>query len=231
MRKLLLLVFLAFITNIYANNNFKYVMAISGLRLRESPAIKSNTILTIPYNEKVEIIEEKNDIVIFENIKGKWAKIKYQTYIGWSFDGFLSKTDNLNYNENIKQFLISYEKLVNDKTKIEILTWYFPGGDMPPAEMHFFSNGLLIVDSEIFSPKKEKYYFLYSFSENKNRLKIFHCDRRIDFKSDDLLETNQSYLGKDVSDINADEKSVTYNSNFGKGITFYNWVFSENKKF
>jgi hypothetical protein len=39
-------------------------------------------------------------------------------------------------------------------------TWLHHGGAMSPAEMYFWDNGLLVVDSEIFSVLKEPYYFL-----------------------------------------------------------------------
>jgi len=89
MKKILLILILTLMTNLYAVDNTKYVTAPSGLRLRENPDINSKVILTIPCNEKIEIIEEKNGIVTFEKVTGKWTKIKYQKNIGWVFGGFL----------------------------------------------------------------------------------------------------------------------------------------------
>ncbi len=100
MKKVLFVILLFSIINVYAIEKIKYTNAPSGLRLRESPNTESKVILTIPYNEKVAILDEDDKSVTFENISGKWTKIRYNKNEGWVFGGFLTDNFNLRVTEN-----------------------------------------------------------------------------------------------------------------------------------
>jgi len=89
MSRFLIIFILFLVTNLYAGDNVRYINAHNGLMLRENPDINSKIILTIRHNEKVEFIEEKNEIIKIENKSGKWTKVKYNNNIGWIFGGFL----------------------------------------------------------------------------------------------------------------------------------------------
>ncbi len=91
MKKIIMFIFLFITTDVYSINNVKYVNAQSGLRLRENPDIESKIILIIPFSGQVVVIEEKKEIVNFENINGKWTKVKYKNIEGWVFGGFLGE--------------------------------------------------------------------------------------------------------------------------------------------
>lgn len=78
------------------NDNF-HVMASSGLRMRVTPELKGETILTIPYDGVAERVDE-NDYGVLEveeikgfKVKGNWIKVRYDGKEGYVFDGFLTK--------------------------------------------------------------------------------------------------------------------------------------------
>ncbi|MFK7948522.1 MAG: SH3 domain-containing protein [Saprospiraceae bacterium] len=76
------------------SENF-YVMATSGLKLREKP--NGEKIMTIPYRAEVERLGTKtfgalevNELKGFK-IKGEWVKVHYKGKDGYVFNGFLTK--------------------------------------------------------------------------------------------------------------------------------------------
>lgn len=122
MKKLLLLVIIFLSTNVCAIDNTKYATAKNGLRMRESPNINSKIILKISHNEKVQIIEQKSDPVIFDNISGNWTKVKYNNTVGWVFGGFLG---NLNFSDKFNIGLFYNEKVYIEITKDDIIDEMF----------------------------------------------------------------------------------------------------------
>jgi len=143
------------------------------------------------------------------------------------FTAALYGQDRLNYNPGIKKFSMGCERLADEPGKREVSKWNYPGGDMGSSEMYFYDNGLMVLDSSIFSAKKDKYYFLYFFGKDKKHLTLIHCDKRINFA--DFVDVNRSYQNTAVSDINVNEKSVTYITGKENGIFFYGWLFSPGK--
>jgi len=69
----------------------RYVTSKSGLNLRKAATVASDKIVSIPFNSMVEVTQEAKDFTTISGIKGKWAKIKYNNFIGWVFDGFLAR--------------------------------------------------------------------------------------------------------------------------------------------
>jgi hypothetical protein len=65
------------------------VLANGGLKLREKPFQTSNTLLIVPDNTEVVVIEIDPNHVKINNIWGSWVKTKYMGKEGWLFDGFL----------------------------------------------------------------------------------------------------------------------------------------------
>jgi hypothetical protein len=68
----------------------KYVNTQGGLRLRDQPSINGRVFATIPYDGMVVLFGEYSNEVVIDNIQGKWAKVFYDNFIGWVFDGYLS---------------------------------------------------------------------------------------------------------------------------------------------
>ncbi len=92
----------------YQPGDSMYVWAKSGLKMRVSPDLKGDKILTIPYGTKVvidsyqeELPEVKIRVVKAQKIegmdyksfylKGHWCRVTYLDTIGYIFDGYLSK--------------------------------------------------------------------------------------------------------------------------------------------
>lgn len=68
----------------------RFVLALSGLRLRDVP--NGNIITTIPYGEVVVVEDDPHKVAItVEGLEGFWAKVKWKGQSGWVFNGFLSR--------------------------------------------------------------------------------------------------------------------------------------------
>ena len=97
-----------FAATAYQPGDSMYVWAKSGLKMRVSPDLKSDKILTIPYGTKVvidsyqeELPEVKIRVVKAQKIeemdyksfylKGHWCRVSYLDKVGYIFDGYLSK--------------------------------------------------------------------------------------------------------------------------------------------
>jgi uncharacterized protein YgiM (DUF1202 family) len=78
-----------------------YVIAASGLRLREKADAKSSVLATIPFGDSLktdkvaslsELEKSKSPrIITIENIKGFWQKVTYKGKKGYVFSGFVSE--------------------------------------------------------------------------------------------------------------------------------------------
>lgn len=100
-----------------------FVVASTGLNLRDKMGLKGKILSTIPYGHRLIVKVEKppfpwfntDSVQIFESyswykaenetttpywIKGKWAKVKYGEIEGYVFDGFLSKNGPLSKKRN-----------------------------------------------------------------------------------------------------------------------------------
>lgn len=61
-----------------------------GLKLREKPDLKSNTLTVIPNGSFVSFLEDTDLEIEAEGKKGKFFKIQYKDHIGYSFSGLLN---------------------------------------------------------------------------------------------------------------------------------------------
>lgn len=86
-----------FVYKKYYNNNAREqfteyrVNARGGLRMRMSPSIEAEYMLTIPHGTSVTFIEEQRDEVQVTGVQGKWTKVTWNGNTGWVFGGFLKK--------------------------------------------------------------------------------------------------------------------------------------------
>lgn len=77
--------------------------AVSGLKLKERPAVNSKRIAGIPFGEKVRVVEDTVPAVAFVqltcksrpekqcfSLKGNWLKVEYAGKTGYVFDFYLS---------------------------------------------------------------------------------------------------------------------------------------------
>ena len=92
----------------YQPGDSMYVWAKSGLKMRVSPDLKGDKILTIPYGTKVKIDSYQEELPAVKirvvkaqkiegmeyksfYLKGHWCRVSYLDTIGYIFDGYLSK--------------------------------------------------------------------------------------------------------------------------------------------
>ncbi len=218
----------------------RYVLASDGLVVRTAPDISSERIDTLPFAAKVSLLAKSDHE--FEvtgsdggKIRERWYRISFQGRDGWIFGGFLGDFDELN--RRIEQAKKSdarfvpeaYRHLVEGAPKRIDRILYYPGGDMRPAEMYFMKNGLLIVDSEIFSPRKTKYYFTYEFNKDRSELTISFVDSRIKF--DDYTDGERQ--SKSVISIDNAARRIRYRMEADRAnkklarICFLGWCFNE----
>jgi hypothetical protein len=85
-------------------------------------------------------------------------------------------------------------------------TWINPSGDIKPAEMMLFDNGLLVVDSIIFSKRMEKRYFQWVKEEGAGTLNITVCDSRVM----GFLESEFSNIGLEVLAVDEKTREIFY---------------------
>jgi len=94
-------------TTIFAIGNYRqgdtlYSWAYHGLNLRKTASVKGARIVTIPYGERMVILDSVKvkaySIEEFPgfSIQGHWSKVKYGNIEGWVFDGYLSKYPAIN---------------------------------------------------------------------------------------------------------------------------------------
>lgn len=104
---------LTFAATLYQPGDSMYVWAKSGLKMRVSPDLKGDKILTIPYGTKVKIDSyqeelptikvrvvkaQKIDGIEYKSfyLKGHWCRVVYLNTVGYIFDGYLSKMPTFN---------------------------------------------------------------------------------------------------------------------------------------
>lgn len=132
------------------DRSYKYVWAINGLNLRESPSTKSKLLSLIPYGKSVDVLEitEKSYINNFINnggeekhpilLKNQWVKIKYEDRIGYVIDGYLLEMETprkkelpnqylrriskeFGYKKLSKEYEVKHGKLIFDCHQVEFL--------------------------------------------------------------------------------------------------------------
>ena len=72
------------------NKTYKYVIAKSGLKLREATDTKSKVLTTIPFNTQVEVIGEQEGEEVTKGKPTTWFQITYEGMEGFAYCGFLS---------------------------------------------------------------------------------------------------------------------------------------------
>ena len=69
-----------------------YVLAPSGLNIRETASTSSKKIARLPYGAKVNYLGSvQSQMIIVDNIRGGMARVSYQGKEGYVFEGYLSK--------------------------------------------------------------------------------------------------------------------------------------------
>jgi hypothetical protein len=72
------------------NKTYKYVIAKSGLKLREATDTKSKVLTTIPFNTQVEVIGEQEGEEVTKGKPTTWFQVTYEGMEGFAYGEFLS---------------------------------------------------------------------------------------------------------------------------------------------
>lgn len=88
----ILLLALGLAPSLIAQGNARWVMAPSGLNLRENASPSSKKIATVPFLEEVQLVATASGpSITVDHIKAGMAEVKFQSYKGFMFEGYLSK--------------------------------------------------------------------------------------------------------------------------------------------
>ena len=112
--------------------------------------------------------------------------------------------------------------LLQDESRVIIEKWCYPGGDMEPAQMLFWSNGLLEVRSELFDKQKQPRYFTWNFP-TPNSLHIESFGEQWD-----TVEKVEQTHPDHIWSINENSESIYYRVYSNSKIFFLNWAFFVN---
>ncbi|GAB4436423.1 MAG: hypothetical protein OHK0011_19550 [Turneriella sp.] len=68
-----------------------WVIPSAGLNLRDAPDASGKRIATIPFNEKVQVLEKSDKYVTIDKIYSRWWKIRWKDKEGWAFGAYVAE--------------------------------------------------------------------------------------------------------------------------------------------
>lgn len=191
MKKLLIILLVIFINksvnaiNEYNKGDKLYVIAKTGLNLRDQPDLKSKIIKKLLYGEELITEEEKlrygryeKDSVqiikkgkcakfqsISYSIKGKWVRVISEGIIGYVFDGYLSKNEPFYKDE--KNRLEGIRGYIKRKYELQdsIVTKYEKSPEYQKTRLEY--NAGCIVESGTTEKTGFGTIYLHNFSEEE----------------------------------------------------------------
>lgn len=201
-----------------------FITSVEGLPVKKSADSGSESICVVPFGCPVELIENTG-----EPATG-WSNAKWESAEGWvrkeGTGDIKSVQDRISISVNgEKKHLSEKVNRAFDGMYLVTRSFFYTGGEMEPASMLFLSNGILALNSSIFSDRQQINYFSYEFLSEGRLLKIyFSDDSRINFSEYRVVEEGNSSIFK----IDDNEKSIIYQVKDGR-VNFFNWVFVEKK--
>ncbi|HPQ53065.1 MAG TPA: SH3 domain-containing protein [Spirochaetota bacterium] len=219
----------------------KYIIEAEGLRMRSEPSLRGNRLALIPFGEKVTVTGKSgNTMEVTDSTSGRklqrhWYQVQWNGKKGWVFGAYIgdkAECDNVSsasIRDDIRYIVPEYTGLISTAGTSIDAVWQYPQGQMEKSEMYFYSNGLLVLDSGIFSERKKKYYFMYNREPDKKTIAITFIDTRLDFADIAKMENNS----ENVWGIDKENKTIRYNVKQGKGaegkmsICAFGWCFFE----
>ena len=79
-------------SSVLYNDNIARVVPTKGVNLRGNANTSSAVLLSIPFDEKVEIIDKTGPSETFSGHTAKWFKVSYHGTEGWLWSGYLETT-------------------------------------------------------------------------------------------------------------------------------------------
>jgi hypothetical protein len=195
-----------------------------GIIMKSAPDSKSEKITVIPFAEKVTLTESS---VKDKSASGeKWYKTEWSGKKGWVQDASAGTIESVN--EQIKKsmaeqkanFTDSFVKKLESPVFKITDTYTYPGGEMEPSSILFLSNGIMVINSRIFTEKFSNTFFEYEFLSDGKLLKVKFADSKLNFNDYADMENNS----RSVFKIDKTERSITYQVK-DNSFFFFNWGF------
>ncbi len=131
----------------FAEGQQLFVVAYSGLNLRETPDNNASAILTIPYGKIVTVLPFDQICVTIQEIdyaRGSWVKVNFEGQTGYVFDGFLSPLAVPQYHAEITHGSVSIFSLLENWVDIHLIPSDNSDTTINEASnkiIHFFEGG------------------------------------------------------------------------------------------
>ena len=205
-------------------NKEVYITSVEGATVKRYPDTGSESLGTIPLGTKVAVTE---DAMSGTDKKG-WLRTEWNRKKGWirveSSGGSDALVDSIKAGYALNMQYLSDRISKDLKGRFTIVrTCCYTGGEMLPASMFFLSNGVLAVNSSVFTEDITMVFFRYSFISDGKLLKIFfNDDKRVGFDKYESAESGNSSVFK----IDRADNSITYQYKNGS-FFFFNWLFME----
>lgn len=97
MYKVLIATYLAFFSSLLVAQEKAFrvgetaiVFALNGLKLRENPTAKSDSLTILPYGAKAKVVDITYETFVIEHRLGRWVKVNYKDKTGYLFTGYLT---------------------------------------------------------------------------------------------------------------------------------------------
>ena len=173
---------------------------------------------------------DNSEIVIEESIENYRSLIDNEDIA----DDFLLEEAYQFDTEDLVNLIIEFEQFFNNGEEIVVwenlivlFTLHYEGGDALPADMYFFTNNIMVVNSEFFSESKENRFFKYFL--NNNQLELISIDTRMNTVWLDVAYWHMEN-GRGIISVDKIKRSVIYNFE-RPSINFGGWIFYNSSEY
>lgn len=202
-----------------------YISSTEGVSMKAAPDAGSEKLSVIPFAEKITLTgsPDKNKTAAPGT---KWYTAEWNGKKGWINETAAGTMDSV-CNEIKKSMSVQKSNLTESSVKklesspFTVTAIYgYPGGEMEPSNILFLSNGIMVVNSRIFTEKINNSFFEYEFLSEGKLLKVKFIDSKMNFNDYADMENNS----RSVFKIDKNERSIIYQVK-DNSFFFFNWGF------
>lgn len=204
-----------------------YINSTGGVVMKAAPDAGGEKVALIPFAEKITLTvsPDKNKTAAPGT---RWYMTEWSGKKGWVNESSAGTMDSL-CNEIKKSMSVQKANLAEstvgkmESSPCTITAIYsYPGGEMEPSNILFLSNGIMVVNSRIFTEKINNTFFEYEFLSEGRLLKVKFIDSKLNFNDYADMENN----AKSVFKIDKNERSIIYQVK-DNSFFFFNWGFAK----
>lgn len=203
-----------------------YSLKTEGTVMRAAPDLKSEIVDVIPFAEKVTLTESSDPSKTASAGNPVWYKTSWNEKNGWIENSSVGNMESLpeqikkSFDEQKSGFSGEFVKIF-ESSPVSIKEKYvYPAGEMESAKMFFLNNGVMVLNSKLFSEKFSNTFFGYEFLNDGKLLKIKFADPKLDFKEYSSMENSSGSVFK----IDINERVIIYHIK-DNSFFFFNWGF------